>query len=479
MQPTLKLGVTRPLSGRATIEPMLLPEATTEKGEFTVKPRLQNLRSIGDDPERERRELWPHHTADGAGGYGLAYTRCRFLDLVCCQPFTVEGHLHQTNPMSPRVSVPPALFLWACARNQRDVGDYEERFPQLVAWVNEEEEPTLKQLEEFARTTSTPIGFFFLAQPPEEELPIRDFRTLGSSTPKRPTPELLDTIRDCQARQEWYREFALSQGEPKLGIVGSALPTSNIEEVASQMRNLLGFGLAERRSMKTLDEAFSRFAERIEEAGILVMRSGIVGSNTHRKLDPEEFRGFALVDDYAPVVFVNGSDAKTAQIFTLAHELAHVWLGQSGVSDERPDQLDGDATEAWCNQVAAELLVPAADLQRETKRSLDLVAELPRLSRLYKVSTLVVLRRLYELGRLSRSQFRAAYEQELARATKKSGDSGGNFYKTIPIRVSKRFARAVVASTIEGQTLYTDAFRMLGLKSTNTFDGLAMSLGIG
>lgn len=379
--------------------------------------------------------------------------------------------------MTLRVPVQPALLSWACARNRRKAKDYEDRFPRLAAWIAQDEQPTLKQLEAFAQATSTPVGYFFLDEPPAEALPIRDFRTIGGREAKRPTPELLDTLRDCQARQEWYRDFAISIGAGKLDFVGSVSVRDDVVTVAAKMRALLGFDLEARRKM-SIDDAFSRLAERVEDAGVLVMKTGIVGSNTHRKLDPEEFRGFALADDHAPVVFVNGSDAKTAQIFTLAHELAHVWLGQSGVSDEQPDRFDGDATERWCNQVAAELLVPIADLEREAPAKLDLEADVQRLSRHYKVSKLVVLRRLHEIGRLSQTKFRAAYAKEAAVAGKGAGDSGGNFYNTLPVRVSKRFARAVVVSTLEGQTLYRDAFRMLGLKSTTTFEGLATNLGV-
>jgi Zn-dependent peptidase ImmA (M78 family) len=203
----------------------------------------------------------------------------------------------------------------------------------------------------------------------------------------------------------------------------------------------------------------------------------VVGSNTARPLDPEEFRGFALADDVAPAVFVNGADTKSAQMFTLAHELAHVWLGQTGVSDERLDRFEDDVTERWCNAVAAELLVPIATLRADVPAVLDLAVEVPRLARLYKVSTLVILRRLHELGRLGREAFWAAHRDELARLGEAPASSGGDFYRTQPARVSRRFARAVIVSTLEGQTLYRDAFRMLGIQKTSTFDGLAEGLG--
>lgn len=380
--------------------------------------------------------------------------------------------------MSLRVTVEPSLLQWACERNQRDVEDYAAQAPKLAAWIAGEEQPTLKQLEAFAKATSTPIGLFFLPKPPLETLPIRDFRTRAGEAPRRPSPELLDTIHDCQTRQAWYRSFARLMGQEPLAFVGSARLKDAPVATAARIRRDIDFDLPARKQLGTWETALSRFVEKLEQRGVLVMRSGIVRSNTKRKLDPDEFRGFTLVDDLAPVVFVNGSDTKAAQIFTLAHELAHVWLGQAGVSDERLDRLDGDATEVWCNAVAAEVLVPLDDLAREAPMKPSLDDDVQKLARSFKVSRMVILRRLLDLGRLSRSAFAKAFAAEVARAQSAPAGAGGDFYRTLPARVSARFARAVVVSTLEGQTLYDEAFRMLGIRKTSTFDGLATTLGV-
>jgi len=377
-----------------------------------------------------------------------------------------------------RVQVKTELLAWARDRSGLAREDLAHRFPGLASWERGEA-PTLKQLEEFARVTRTAIGFLLLAEPPEDHLPIPDFRTMRNDRARRPSPDLLDTIYQCQQRQEWYRTFAELNREDPPTFVGSLTLGTDPIEAANQLRHRLGFQIEERGP--TWASALGRLASQGESVGILVMTSGVVGSNTHRKLDPEEFRGFALVDRLAPVVFVNGADTKAAQIFTLAHEFAHVWLGESAVSDASLAAPSNNAAEAWCNQVAAEVLVPLGVLRSQFDQGSALPAELDRLARLFKASTLVVLRRVHDAGYLSWEAYRRAYTAELERVLAFMGDrasSGGNFYHTQPIRTSRRFTEAVIGSTLEGHTLYSDAFQMLGFKRLATFNELARRLGV-
>jgi Zn-dependent peptidase ImmA (M78 family) len=184
------------------------------------------------------------------------------------------------------------------------------------------------------------------------------------------------------------------------------------------------------------------------------------------------------VDTLAPLVFVNGADTKSAQMFTVAHELAHVWLGQTALSDVGPVSEEGHGAERWCNLVAAEFLVPVDVLRRELRASENLALECRRLARVFKVSTLVVLRRLHDVGALTRDAMWRAYEEERTRLLSLPKSSGGNFYSTQPVRVSKRFARAVIGNTLEGHTLYRDAFRLLGISKVETFRELGRGLAV-
>ena len=379
-----------------------------------------------------------------------------------------------------RVDVSPELIRWARERAGLAQDDLTGTFAKLPDWEAGEVRPTLKQVEAFARRVHVPVGYLFLREPPDEPVPIPDFRTVAGRDMTRPSPDLLDTIHACQERQDWYREYARVAGEPELGFVGSAALAAPPERVAAEMRGTLRFDVDDRRQTRTWEDALRLFARRADDAGVLVMVNGVVKSNNRRPLDPDEFRGFALSDPLAPLVFVNGSDTKAAQMFTLAHELAHLWLGVSALSDA------GAATprherneETWCNAVAAEFLVPLDALRRELRPREPLADALQRHARTFKVSTLVVLRRLLDAAWLDRPAFEAAWSDESARLRQlMAGGGGGNFYRTTLARVGRRFTEAVVASTLEGQTLYRDAFRMLGVSKTATFTKLGREAGV-
>ncbi|MBS1677702.1 MAG: ImmA/IrrE family metallo-endopeptidase [Actinobacteria bacterium] len=379
--------------------------------------------------------------------------------------------------MPVRVDVQPSLLSWAAERSGRDEDDLRRRFPRLLDWLEGASKPTVKQLEGFARATNTPFGFMFLPEPPDEPMPVPDFRTMPRGRTARPSPNLLDTIYLCEQRQDWYRNYLRSNGAAPLSFVRSVDIGVGVERAARLIQETLDFGVDARRAVPNWSEALRRFAEKSEEVGVLVMISGVVGSNTHRKLDPQEFRGFALVDDLAPVIFVNGADTKAAQIFTLAHELAHVWLGQTALSNAGLDRRSDDATERWCNAVAGEFLVPARDLRSEFDGDAQLSHEVTRLARTFKVSTLVILRRLFDGGYMNWQAYQAAYDEQLSQIQQVATPGGGNFYNTQPVRTSKQFARAVLSDTMEGRTLHRDAFRLLGVRKYETFRELADHLG--
>ena len=381
--------------------------------------------------------------------------------------------------MTLRVDVKPALFRWARERARIDPDALVKRFPKYREWESGAVQPTFKQLERLANVTHAPIGSFFLSEPLQEGIPIPDLRTVANRLVGRPSVDLLDTVYLCQQRQDWYREYARMEGEGPLPFVGAATPTSDVESTASTVTAALGFNLDERRTLGTWTDALRRFIEQVDSLGVLVMVNGVVGNNTRRKLDPEEFRGFALADDLAPLIFINGADSKAAQVFTLAHELAHIWLGESALSDVEPASVPSHQVEMWCNRLAAEFLVPEAALRVAYREGEGLPSQLSRLARHFKVSSLVVLRRIFDIGAIDRGEFDLAYRQELDRIPSVATAGGGNFHPTLRTRVGQRFGRALVASTLGGRTSFSESFRLLGIKKTATLREFAASLQAG
>lgn len=380
-----------------------------------------------------------------------------------------------------RPPVKPKLIRWAHVRSGRSDDALGRRFPRLRAWEEGTITPTWRQLQDFAAYTHTPVGYFFLDEPPEEQVPIPDLRTIGDRGVDTPSPDLLDVIYLCQQRQAWYIEYSASQGLPpsELNRNHELLDLPDPEIIAREIAGIIGLGAELRRKATSWEDALRQLRIAVEDVGVLVMISGIVGSNTHRALDPEEFRGFALVHPQAPLIFINGQSSKSAQMFTLAHELGHVWLGQSALSDADTKSFPGHEVERWCNKLAAELLVPMEEFTPLVNPAEPTPHAMQRLAREFKVSTLVILRRMHEAGLLSREVFWKEHALEVARLQALHQDTtGGDYYRTQPSRVGHLFAKAIVTDTLEGHTMYRDAFRLLGVSTTATFNELARRLGV-
>lgn len=383
-------------------------------------------------------------------------------------------------PGMNRVPVNASVLQWALKRSGINQRVLNKKFPKLMDWLEERNQPTLHQLEQLARTTSTPFGYLLLRNPPEERLPIPHFRTLDDGHSRTYSPDLLETVYTMQRRQEWLRDYLLGEGEEPLPFVGSASLNDRPRAIAEEIRRVLKLGDGWAAQQSTWTDALGELRRRIEAARILVVVNGIVGNNTHRKLNPEEFRGFVLVDDYAPLVFVNGADAKAAQMFTLGHELAHLRLGASASFDLRELQPADNQIERACNLIAAEFLVPEDELRRFWPEIGSEAERFQSIARTFKVSELVAARRAQDLGLITRKEFLDFYQtylrNERRKASKKS--SGGDFYANQNLRIGRQFAQTVLRAAREGKLLYRDAYHLTGL-SGSAFDRYAQSLSFG
>lgn len=384
-----------------------------------------------------------------------------------------------------RVNVSSNIIDWALRRSGRSVM-LQEKFPNLDAWKTGSIQPTVKQLEEFARSCSTPLGYLFLETPPDDLLPIPHFRTIKDKQVSQPSANLLATVHTMERRQEWMRQYLISQDADEIMFVGSGrqeidIKRVDIKKAARDFRRALNLEDHWASKQANWTAALAELRQKIESLGILVIVNGIVGNNTHRKLDPAEFRGFVLIDKFAPLIFVNGADCKAAQMFTLAHEIAHVWLGTSAAFDLQQLEPSADNIEKFCNQLAAEFLVP----ENELKAIWHIVGKesdnIEQLSKHFKVSQLVAARRVSDLGLVSKSWFYDFYKHYLEQehvATNKIEKPSGDFYKTQNLRLSRRFAETVITATREGSLLFNEAYRLTGLHG-KTFDSYAKTIQVG
>ncbi|MFO8066891.1 MAG: ImmA/IrrE family metallo-endopeptidase [Bacteroidales bacterium] len=347
---------------------------------------------------------------------------------------------------------------------------YAAKEPKLSQWATGEAKPTVNQLEKIAKKFHIPFGYFFLNELPERESPIPHFRTKEGDTFK-PSDNLLETIETLMRRQEWIEDILLDWGEEKLNFASSVTLDTPIEETVDIIRKILNIENGWARDMPTWTNAFRFLRERTEEAKIFTVVNGVVNNNTRRKLDVNEFRGFVLYNDIAPFVFINNNDAISGKIFTIVHEIVHILLGKSASFDLRELQSSDNEIELYCNKCTAEFLVPKADLLKEFDQT---GLDYNLLAGIFKVSSIVIARRLLDLGKITKKEFHEFYRDHIAQDYKVQKGNGGNFYNTVPTRLSKRFISIITKAAHRNDILYRDAFKITGLKA-DTFDKLEIA----
>lgn len=364
--------------------------------------------------------------------------------------------------MITEIDVNPTMISWAITRAGFELQDFLKDHPLIVKWLEKIKKPTVKQLEDFAKSVHIPFGYLFLNQPPSEVISFPFFRTGKSAPHKQVSLNVYDTILILQRRQDWLVDYLLDSGQGRLPYVGKFTSDSSYLTIVNDIRKVLKLEAEWAKNFSTKEDTLNHITERIEEAGIIVNFDGVVENNTHRPIRVEECRGFVLVNDIAPFMFVNAADAKAAQLFTIVHELAHVWLGESAGFNNEQLLPANDPVEQLCDLVAAEFLVPAESFTVLWQKQNDLGA----LSRYFKVSQLVLARRALDLGIYSKSDFFKFYHEfmERVRIRKEAQAPGGNFYATARKRISVSFASYVNQAVKQDKILYRDAYKITGLK---------------
>ncbi|MFN3999128.1 ImmA/IrrE family metallo-endopeptidase [Algoriphagus sp.] len=363
--------------------------------------------------------------------------------------------------MKNEVNVNVNILTWAIDRAGYELQTFTEKFPKVQLWLIGEKNPTVKQLEEFSKKVHLPFGYFFLSEPPKENLPIPFFRTNGKKAQKV-SINVYDTILLLQQRQDWLKSYLIENEFRPLSFVGKFENKTDIKEIVRDIRRTLNLPETWASGFKTWQEAQNHLVSHIEDRGIITVFNGVVENNGHRIIPVDDCRGFVLVDEMAPFMFINNSDWKSAQMFTIAHELAHIWTGHSAGFDFRKLLPADDPIEKLCDKVAAEFLVPEIAFNKVWR----LKPSFSHASRFFKVSEIVIARRALDIGKMSKKEFFAFYNDYSKREflKKDNQSSGGDFYATTRKRLSMTFASHVNNAVKSGNLLYRDAYKLTSLK---------------
>ncbi|MBT3549647.1 MAG: ImmA/IrrE family metallo-endopeptidase [Rhodospirillaceae bacterium] len=357
---------------------------------------------------------------------------------------------------------------------------------RLGVWEDGADVPTRNQLASLAKAYYRPVLTFYLQEPPAQAEQLSDFRTVGDHPADGDNNILAAFTRKMRARQREIVQLIADDGdEPEpLPFIGRLGVDSSPREVVDDIREVLGFPFELQRGMNDRDGLFRALRARAEAVGIFVIIQGNLGSYK-TNIEPEAFRGIAFADPVAPFIIINGNDAKAARTFTLMHELAHLWLGEEGISNLSPfagnDARGG--LEAFCNAVAAEFLLPRGFLVEAWDRvvGLELPEAMVSLASQFKVSRAAVANRLWKLNRIDEVDWWALYatyqdEWRRQRVRMQEQEGGPTFYITKQSQLGAALIRTVLGGVDAGNLTYTRASRILGVNAKN-FDGLRAGVG--
>lgn len=381
--------------------------------------------------------------------------------------------------MADYIQIKTSIIRWACDR----IGSlYSELsaskdFKRLSNEKDGAVSLTLKQAEKLAKVLRYPFVYLLLDSPVTDidKLPIADFRSIEGKE-VRPNINLKEQIEYCQNQQDWFSDYVNTCDLDVFKYNGKFSLLDDPQEVGLKLKEFLKISY---KLSKNANDYLKRLKIILENNGILVSSSKVL-KNTQNRLNLSDFRGFALYDDNAPLIFINGNDSTVAQIFTLCHELGHIVLGQSGVSDVVKNNTK--KIEKWCNEFAANILMPKNDVIDTFDQYINISQFLQDATKMFHVSANALLLRIYNLNLIDKDTFdkewakaKALYKEYLESLQESNGKSSGNYYKTVNSRLSHRLLQSLISSTSVGKTTFRDAAYLLGLKSVSSFDRLVKS----
>ena len=380
-----------------------------------------------------------------------------------------------------KITLAPEVLRWARERaslSPEDLAGKVNVKPETIEGWESTGKISFAQIDRLADRTYTPFGFLFLSKPPEEQLPMTDYRTGSNSPSPRPSPNLLDTVYQMQSRQSWMRCEVFCRGSEPLGLVGKCGMDTKPQHAAQVLRDFLGLSESLAEATGTGEDALEVLRDLSEEAGVMVAFSGIVGDSTDRKLDPAEFQGLALVYDYAPLVFINAADFKAAQIYTLVHELAHLLVGESGLCSFGNLVPSDHEVERFCHEVAMEFLVPEQHLRDFWPKAVSQADPFKAAAERFKVGSLVCARRAMDLGLADEEAFAQAIDTcKAEEAERRASQGNDDFWMHPKWQLGTDFATSVVWAAGGGRLPYSEAYNLTEIHGAS-FDDLADVLGI-
>ncbi|WP_070818696.1 ImmA/IrrE family metallo-endopeptidase [Corynebacterium sp. HMSC036D02] len=369
--------------------------------------------------------------------------------------------------MTVRVPMSPPVLEWAVERTQLPINELEKRsdFHSLRSWLVGESAPTFRQAKKLAKLAGIPFGYLLLEEPLKRAPHLPDFRTPGSFPLSAFSPALEQTIYACERRLEWYAEDAITNGIAAPSFISRFSTDTPVNQATEWACSLLDWAPGKRERSR---DRVATLADAIERTGILVMRSSIVGNNTHHKLNPNEFRGFTLIRKSYGLIFINSADSGVGKLFSLAHEFGHVLLGKPGVSG---GPLNQRTVERWCNKFAAELLVSTKDLLEQWSNAKDLEAVCQWAYKTFGVSRDVTVWLLVDSRALPR-EVGQRFLDETPRPAAMHQSGGGDFALGLRSRLGGLFVEAVTGALTEGRIGEREASRQLGIKKISTIEAL-------
>ena len=348
---------------------------------------------------------------------------------------------------------------------------------RLAALESGDDQPTRSLLTRMAKQYRRPLLTFYMSAPPRKGDRGQDFRTLPVDYSDADEALLDALIRDVKARQSMVRAMLEDEEDTKpLHFVGSMRMSQGVSAVLSSIQETIQIDIAEFRAEDSPSEAFTLLRNRVEAVGIFVLLIGNLGSY-HTAIDLATFRGYALADDIAPFVIINDQDARPAWSFTLLHELVHIWLGQTGVSDLRAEI----SIEKFCNDVAGEFLLSNSELEQlDLDDRTDLESAQRRIGEFAldrNLSASMVAYKLYRMGtidfetwKLLSQTFRTmwiARRNERRIRAREQEIHGPTYYPVRRHRIGKALLELVGSMMRAGAITTSKAGKVLGVKAKN------------